>query len=265
MYGQVEQVERLSPHLVRVVFGGPGLDGFTPAAHTDSYVNLQFPPAAAPYAVPFDDDAVRALPREQRPAGRRYTIRWWEEATRRLAVDFVVHGDSGVAGPWALAARPGDVLQFRGPSGAYSPDPAAEWHLMIGDESALPAIAASLAAVPAGVPVHVLLEVDGPDDELPLASPGDLHVLWVHRGPDVADGKEPLLDAVVALEFPPGRVHAFVHGEAVANRALRTHLLGERGLPREALSVSPYWRRDFTDERWREVKRDWIAAVEHDV
>lgn len=263
MFGRVERVERLSPHMVRVVLGGGGLDDFTPGPWTDGYVNAYFLPACAPYTVPFDVDAVRALPAAQRPATRRYSVRRWDPEARELTIDFVVHGDTGVAGPWAAGAGPGDLLQLTGPSGSYSPDPDADWHLMIGDASALPAIAASLAHIPAGTPVHVLAEVGGPADELTLDSPGDLHVTWLYR--DANPGADDLtVHALDKLDRPPGRVQAFVHGEAVVNRALRRHLLADWQLPRETLSVSPYWRRRFTDERWREVKRGWLREVEHD-
>jgi NADPH-dependent ferric siderophore reductase len=177
-----------------------------------------------------------------------------------LTIDFVHHGDTGVAGPWAANARPGDGLQLLGPGGAYTPDPAADWHLMVGDESVLPAISASLRRVPAGRPVHVVVEVDGPHDEVALDTPGDLRLTWLHRNgdPDV------LVEAVAALPFPDGAVHAFVHGEASAVRALRRHLILERGIPREALSVSGYWKRDRTEEGWREEKPAWNRLVEQD-
>lgn len=264
-YGTVECVEQLTPHMVRVVLGGDGLVNFEAGDWTDSYVNAQFVPAGAAYAVPFDDDEVRGLPREQRPVARRYTVREWDARQRLLSLDFVVHGDDGVAGRWAQAARPGDRLQLRGPSGSYTPDPAADWHLLVGDESALPAIAAALQQVPAGVPVRVVLEVHGPADEITLPCPGELRVTWVHR--DAHPGPDDLLlvRAVRRLDRPAGRVHAFVHGEAGATRALRTLLLGEWQIPREDLSCSPYWRRRYTDEGWREIKSAWLAQVEQDV
>ena len=93
----------------------------------------------------------------------------------------MVHGDAGVAGAWAAAARPGDLLVFEGPNGGYRPDPEADWHLLIGDESALPAIAASLEAVPAGHPAVVRLLCDGPDHQLELPCPGRLDLEWLHR------------------------------------------------------------------------------------
>lgn len=261
----MERTEQLTPHLVRVVLGGEGLAAFQMNGYTDAYVKVAFPPPGAPYPVPFDPAEVRErLPREQWPAHRRYTVRAWDPQRRLLTLDFVVHGDDGVAGPWAARARPGDLLQLQGPSGAYRPDPAAAWHLMVGDESALPAIAASLEAVPAGVPVVVRLLCDGPDHELPLTTPGVLDLRWLHRAGVPADG-DLLVAAVRALEFPPGPVHAFVHGEAGEVRAVRRHLLAERGVPRGALSASAYWRRNLTDEAWRQVKKAWNAAVERDV
>src|SRR5690606_36343953 len=107
-------------------------------------------------------------PVEQRPLGRRCTIRAWDPDARRLTIDFVVHGDIGRAGRWAANAKPGDRLQFVGPNGAYSPSPSADWHLMAGDESALPAIAASLERVRPGVPVLVFAVVDAPGHEIAL-------------------------------------------------------------------------------------------------
>jgi NADPH-dependent ferric siderophore reductase len=254
--------EQLTPGMIRVVVGGDGLEGFGAGEFTDHYVKLQLPPPGAPYAAPFDVEDLRArLPREQWPRTRTYSVRAWDPERRRLTIDFVVHGDEGVAGPWARAARPGDVLQLLGPGGAYAPDPEADWHLMVGDASVVPAIAASLARVPAGVPVHVLIEVTGPEEEHALSSPGDLRLRWLHR----SDGGEPLVDAVRELDFPPGSVHAFVHGEASTVRALRRHLIAERGVPREALSVSGYWKRARTDEAWREEKAEWKRQVEADV
>jgi NADPH-dependent ferric siderophore reductase len=258
----VEHVEPLTPHLVRVVVGGPDLDGFGAGAFTDHYVKLQLPPAGASYAAPFDVEEIRAShPRDAWPRTRTYTVRAWDPDAGRLTIDFVVHGDTGVAGPWAANARPGDVLQMQGPGGAYAPDPEAAWHLMVGDLSVTPAIAASLERIAPGVPVHAIVEVDGPEDELALQTPGDLHVTWVHTGGRDTDA---LLDAVTALEFPPGDVHAFVHGEASAVRAIRKHLLLERGVPKEAMSASGYWKRARTEEGWRDDKAEWnrLAALD---
>jgi NADPH-dependent ferric siderophore reductase len=222
----------LTPQMIRIVFGGDELAGFGAGEFTDHYVKLRIGPRT-----------------------RTYTVRDWDG--ERLTIDFVVHGDEGVAGPWAAAAEPGDELELRGPGGAYTPDPEADWHLMVGDAAVIPAIAASLARVPEGVPVHVLIAVDGPEEEQPLTTPGDLRLRWL---PD----DDALVAAVSDLDFPAGSVHAFVHGEASTVRELRRTLLVDRGLPREALSVSGYWKRTRTEEGWREDKAEWNRLVEED-
>jgi NADPH-dependent ferric siderophore reductase len=262
---EVVEVTPLTPRMIRIVFGGPGLEGFDAGAFTDHYVKLQVPPSGAGYAAPFELEDIRArFPREQWPRTRTYTVRAWDPEAGRLTIDFVVHGDEGVAGPWAAAAAPGDRLQLQGPGGAYAPDPAAAWHLMVGDASVIPAIAASLARVPAGVPAHVLIEVDGPEEEQRLESPGALHLTWLHRGRGPGGDDVPLATALAALAFPDGPVQAFVHGEASAVRAVRRHLLVDRGLPRDALSISGYWKRARTEDGWREDKADWNRQVEQD-
>ena len=189
----VISTERITPQMMRVVVGGDALADFDAGEFTDHYVKLQLPAPDADYGSDFDDAEIRATrPRELWPRTRTYSVRAWDAAHQQLTIDFVIHGDTGVAGPWAASAQPGDTLQLRGPGGAYTPDPTADWHLLVGDASVIPAIAASLPRIPEGVPVHVVLEVDGPEEEQPLASPGDLRLQWLHRvartrrGPRVA-------------------------------------------------------------------------------
>jgi NADPH-dependent ferric siderophore reductase len=258
---QVEEVTQLTPHMVRIVFGGESLEGFGAGAFTDHYVKLQVPPQGAGYSAPFDVEEIRAArPKEEWPRTRTYTVRAWDAEKTQLTVDFVVHGSTGVAGPWAQSAQVGDLLQLGGPGGAYTPSPDADWHLMVGDPSVIPAISASLPRIPEGVPVVVVLQVDGPADEQPLSSPGDLTVTWIH-----SDDEDALVDALRLLELPAGAVHAFVHGEAAAVRGVRRHLLVDRGVPKDALSVSGYWKRDRTEEGWRDDKAEWNRQAEADV
>ncbi|GAA3071350.1 hypothetical protein GCM10020000_64970 [Streptomyces olivoverticillatus] len=123
----VVRTERLTPHMMRVVLGGEGLAEFGAGTYTDHYVKLFFPVEGVTYPEPFDIEAVRRdLPREQWPRTRTYTVRSFDRAAGELTIDFVVHGDEGLAGPWALRVRPGEEILFRGPGGAYAPDPAAE-------------------------------------------------------------------------------------------------------------------------------------------
>jgi NADPH-dependent ferric siderophore reductase len=248
--------------MVRISVVGDDLADLEVGAFSDHYVKLQLPPRGADYDSGADYNEVRATrPSEQHPRTRTYSIRAWDEAARRVTIDFVVHGDEGVAGPWATAARPGDVLQLQGPGGAYAPRADADWHLLAGDASVLPAIGASVERIPAGALVFVVAEVDGPDEELDLQSDADINVHWVHR--TMSPGEEPdlLADAVRQLDLPSGDGQAFVHGEASSVRALRRHLLVERELPVPNLSVSGYWKLRRTEEGWREDKAEWQRQV----
>lgn len=258
---EVVRSERLSPRMQRVVLGGAGLDRLEAGAYSDHYIKLLFPAEGVRYPEPFDIQQIRAdLPRDQWPATRTYTVRAWDPERRELTVDFVVHGDEGLAGPWSSAVRPGDRLRFLGPGGTYVPEAGADWHLLAGDESALPAIAASLERMPAGAPVHAFVEVAGPEEEQDVVSPDGARITWLHRGTRPVG--EALVAAVRGLDFPPGDVQAFVHGEAGFVKELRRHLRMEREIPRERLSISGYWRLGHNEDGWQSAKRAWNAQVE---
>ena len=263
MVGTVESTEWLTPTMVRIKFAGSGLERFAPKKFTDQYVICQFVPEGAPYSPPFGDEASSVAP-EHRPRTRRFTVRRWDDADRVLTVDFVVHGSEGYAGRWAQRAQPGDLLQMRGPGGGYRPDPDADWYLMAGDESALPAIAASLEVLPAGRSCEVALVTDDADHEIALESAADLSVRWVHRNSSAAPDTL-LVDAVGSVHWHRGRPDVFVHGEAAEVRAVRRHLVAARGIDRNSSSISPYWRRHHDDEAWRAVKKDWLAEADRDL
>jgi NADPH-dependent ferric siderophore reductase len=260
--GEVVRTFRVTPHMIRVVLGGEGLAGFPAGEFTDHYVKLLFPPAGAPYGVPFDVEQVRAeLPQELWPVTRTYTVRAWDPDSGELTIDFVHHGDEGLAGPWAASATPGDRIQMFGPGGAYAPSPEADWHLLAGDESALPAIAAALTRLSSGTQALVFVEVEGPDEEQgDLVLGEDVGLVWVHRGSGVPG--EAVVAAIRAAQLPAGTGHVFVHGEAGLVRDLRLHLRAERGLAPEFTSISGYWRRGRTEDRWRAEKPAWNAEVE---
>jgi len=255
----VSRVERLTPHMSRVVLGG--LAGFDAGEFTDHYVKLLFPPDGVTYPEPFDLQWIRAeLPRDQWPRTRTYTVRHWDAEAAELSIDVVHHGDEGIAGPWAARVVPGDEIRLLGPGGGYAPSPEVDWHLLAGDESALPAIAASLERLPAGARAHVFIEVAGPDEEQKL--PPVAEVTWLHRG--TAPVGRALVQAVTDFDFPPGTVQAFVHGEATFVKELRRLLLVERALPRNLVSISGYWRTGHDEDRWQATKRDWNRQVEEE-
>ena len=155
----VVAARRLTPHLVRLTLGGEQFDAvharWAEKGATDQYVKLLFADPALGLEPPYDLDALRErLAPEQLPVRRTYTVRRMDAAARTMDVDFVVHGasddgaapgrDGGLAGAWAASEPVGQQVAFLGPGGAYRPDPTADWHLLAGDEAALPAIAAAL-------------------------------------------------------------------------------------------------------------------------
>ena len=264
MYAEVHEVQKLSPTLLRVVLAGGTLDAFEGSPATDAYINAQFLPKESPVVVPFDADDLDGLDPSLRPKPRRFTIRQWDAAQRHLAIDFVSHGEDGYAGSWANRAQPGDRLQFSGPGGSYRPSSSVDWHLFVGDESAFGAIGASLEVLPAGAHAVVFAVVDSPDHEIDFPSSAEVTVHWLYR--DDADNPDLVLpNAVASANFPNGSFDVFVHGEAAEVRAIRKHLVAERGVDLNTASISPYWRRKHTDEDWRRVKRSWMAEQSRDV
>jgi NADPH-dependent ferric siderophore reductase len=253
----VESTEWLTPHVVRVVAGGESLAGFTDNGHTDAYVKLLFVDPALGVEPPYDMAELRA---GQRVAVRTYTVRWADRAARRLAIDFVTHGDTGVAAPWAAGAKPGDRLVLSGPGGAYAPDPAVSWHVFTGDLSALPAIAASLETLPGDARGVAYVEVGDPADVLDLKCPEQVAVHWLVN-PDLEDAGV-LARALAGGEWPAaGAVQVFAHGERESVKAVRA-VLRDRGVPRDSISISGYWARGRTEDVFQAEKREPIGRID---
>jgi NADPH-dependent ferric siderophore reductase len=258
----VTRVETLTPHMVRVVVSGDALRRIDCGTYSDHYIKVLFPPRGGhAYPEPFDLAQIReTMPPEAWPVVRTYTVRRWRPEIPEMWIDFVVHGDEGIAGPWAANARPGDLIRFMGPGGNYVPGPDAAWHLLAGDEAALPAISTALERMPLGAAVKAYIEVAGPDEEQKLECPADAEITWLHRG-DRPIGAA-LIEAVRGMPLPEGPVQAFVHGEANFVKDLRAFLRTDLAVPREQLSISGYWRRGLNEDGWQSSKREWNAQIE---
>lgn len=259
----VIRTEQIARDLVRVFLGGPDLELLPDLTFTDHYIKLLFPPPGADYTWPFDPDEIRETrPREAWPVTRTYTIRGLDRAAGELAVDFVVHGDEGLAGPWAAGAQPGDPITFMGPGGAYAPGAEADVHLLVGDEAAAPAIAAALEALPEGSRAEVFVETSDRESTVPLPEGASIRTHYVHRDQHGGAYGLPLAQAVRAAEWPEGQVQAFVHGNAAMIKDLRRYLFVERELPRAQVSISGYWRSGHNEDAWQAGKREFVAQME---
>jgi NADPH-dependent ferric siderophore reductase len=239
----VVRTERLTPHLVRVVLGGESFDEFESNDKTDKYVKMQFT----------DPDG--------HPVTRTYTVREVNSSQRTISIDFVVHGDEGLAGPWAAAAQPGDIAVISNPGGGYAPDPTADWHLLVGDEAALPAIASALDALPETARGVAFIETYSVSDVLELTAPAGVDVRWLLRGASRAGETTLLADAVAEHSWPDGRVQVFAHGERGAMKQLRD-VFKDRGVTRAQLSLSGYWAFGRTEDRFQAEKREPVGVIE---
>ena len=267
---EVVRSEQLAPHMIRVVLGG-GFDTFTPVDYTDAYVKIVLPRSdtdVSALPTPLTLDSFDEVPEAHRPVVRTYTVRRVDAERGEISIDFVVHGEHGVAGPWASSVSPGDPAYLMGPNGGYAPDPAADWHLLAGDEAGLPAISAALEAMAPDAVGMAFVEVSGPDDELELSAPEGVDVRWIYRGgradlvpEETAGDQAPLIAAVKEALWMPGQVQVFIHGEAQAvMHNLRPYVRKERGVDAKWASISGYWRRGRTEETFRQWKSELAKA-----
>ncbi|SHK15545.1 NADPH-dependent ferric siderophore reductase, contains FAD-binding and SIP domains [Pseudonocardia thermophila] len=236
---QVRRSVRVTPRMVRVTLGGEELAGFS-GSGPDRRIKMFFPvPGQERPAVPRASTGGPVWPAgEPRPVIRTYTVRRFDPQAGELDVDFVLHEGHGPAAAWARDAKPGAWVGVSEPGGRYEPDPTADFHVVIGDETALPAVATVLEALPEGVPALAVLEVADAAEEQEL--PGKAEITWVHRG-DAAPGA-PLAEAVRSATFPDGRGQVWLSGESGCVRDLRKHLIDERGFDRRAVYATGYWR-----------------------
>jgi NADPH-dependent ferric siderophore reductase len=252
--------EQLSPHTVRITAGGPGFEALRMNEFTDKYAKILFVDPALGLTPPYDLAALReSLPSAQQPVTRTYTLRRADPQRQELTIDFVVHGDEGIAAPWAARAEPGDVLTMSGAGGAYRPDPASDWHLLAGDESALPAICSALEALPDDARGLAYLETSDPGEYLDAKPPAGVEVVWLHR-PHPGSQPQLLADAVLAGPWLPGLADVFAHGERESMKAVRAALKTRLG-DGDQVSLSGYWAAGRTEDAFQSEKRQPIGQI----
>lgn len=233
----VTGVERLTPELVRISFDCPDLIG-TELPHTDHYIKIVFGEMVT----------------------RTYTFRRIDTATGLFDVDFVTHGDQGLAGPWAQRAQVGETITFRGPGGAWHPEEGYGHFVFAGDESAAPAIAAGVEKLPEGATAEVFIEIADADATFDMPQPAGVTLHWVTR--DGATHGTALSQAVREVSTPDTRTGWFIHGVAEMIKELRRHLFIDRGVERGDVSISGYWRIGMTEDQWQASKREFNAELD---
>jgi len=239
----VQSVTRPSPHLIRIRFADASLTDFISEGF-DDHVKLFFPdPHTGTLRLPEAGPEGPVFPEGQRPLMRDYTPRRFDAAAGVLDLEFVVHA-AGPATEWALRAAPGQQLGIGGPRGSYVVPTANATHVLIGDDTAIPAISRRLEELPAGTQAQVIIEVDAPEDELALATQAELELHWVFRNGAEPGTSAALVDTLRMLHLAqPQDTYAWVACESAQARALRQLLQELHGVPARQVKAAGYWRR----------------------
>ncbi|MFC7342282.1 siderophore-interacting protein [Saccharopolyspora griseoalba] len=251
---EVVRTAELGPSMRRVTLGGEELQGFLDQ-HTGPNIKVFVPrPGQQRPVLPTLDEETgryRWPEPEVRPTMRTYTVRRYDEARGELDVDFVMHGEHGVASSWARRARPGDRLGVMGPGGKTCRE--ADWYLLVGDETALPAISSIVEGLPPTARGQVLVEVDSAADHQRVPCPPDLSWTWLHRNGAAPGRSRQLHDAVQGLDVPADLdVSAWVAGESGVVRGIRRHLRDERGMDARSVLAIGYWKQGMAETEYHD-------------
>ena len=232
--------ERRTPNLMSITLEGKALADF-PTGHEGGYIKLVFlPPEGAAVGT--------------RPVVRSYTVRRFDPDARQLEIWMVAHGDTGPAARWANRVEVGETVLITGPGACKRPNAEADWFLLAGDMSALPAISVNLSQLPDDARGHCVLEVIDEDDRMELERPPGVELSWVVN-PKPERRSTLLLETVTAIPWRDGRAAVWVAGEFDASRGLRQYFRHEREVPRDDLYVSCYWKIGETDEGMKQAKK----------
>ncbi|QGP81165.1 siderophore-interacting protein [Sphingobium sp. CAP-1] len=222
----VAEKRQLTPHYLSIHFKCDDFGGFV-STSPDDHIKL-FLPQDGPSA--------------GRPIMRDYTPRGFDPADGTMILDFALHHPAGPATAWAITAKIGDRIEIGGPRGSVLLPDDCDWYWLIGDETALPAIARRIEEWP-GKPIRALIAVTDADEQLQLAG-DDIH--WLHRPSALAHDPVALVEAVAALALPAGRGFIWIAAEAGVARALRDVVL-DKGQPLARIKASGYWTQGVAD------------------
>lgn len=241
----VARVEPLTPVLKRIILEGEELEGFFSPGF-DDHVKI--------FPVPRGQGQGLVLPTvgpkgpvfaEPRPVARDYTPRAFDAGKRQLTIDFAV-GHGGPATAWAEAAQVGDELGLGGPRGSFLVPTSFAEHLLVGDETAIPAIARRLEELPSGAHAIACIEVADTASEIEMATEANVEIVWVHRNGGPRGRPDALIAAAVAAaqRIDPADAYVWVACESSVARAMRPALLAARRFNPKWMKVAGYWRRD---------------------
>jgi NADPH-dependent ferric siderophore reductase len=226
----------ISRNMRRITLGGPGLSGF-PANQEGAYIKLML------------DDPDRA-----EPSVRTYTVRHHREAAGEIDVDFVMHGDHGIAARWAMHARVGDRLRLGGPGPKKIPSMDADRYFFVADMTALPALSVNLEAMQPSATGYAVIEILHEDDRQELEAPAGIELEWIVAA-QPEDGREAVIKRIRDKQWLAGRPVVWAASEFDTMRAMRVYFKKERGLPTADAYISSYWKQGLREDEHKRVKK----------
>ena len=246
----VLRTQHITPHMKRITLGGDDLSSF-PRDHETAYVKLMFP---RPAASKLSFNPMTMLRKTSKPWVRTYTVRRFDPDTLELDIDFVIHGDDGPASKWAMNASPGAQITLTGPGARKLVDLEADWFFLVGDMTALPALAINLESLPRNAKGYFVVEIMEEADAQELKTPQDVEVHWV-IAPHPGQENTCLVDTVKALPFLEGRPSIWAACEFASMRALRQYFRHEKQVDRSDSYISSYWKKGLSEEQHKVAKR----------
>ena len=241
---RVLAVDQVTPNMRNVSLGGGAMQSF-PASQEGGYVKLMLTSGGL----------------LTKPLMRTYTIR--RQSTEHLDVEFALHGEDGEGGPavkWAMNVAPGDEIVLGGPGPAKPLVSGADWYFVVGDMTALPAIAVNLATLPDDAKGDVVIEVQSAADEQVLSHPEGIRVHWLHN-PHPGQNVDAFEEKVRSIPWRAGAVYAWAASEFEMMRRIRTYLRDEKGLGKDELYISSYWKKGANEDAHKKIKRQDAMAT----
>lgn len=244
----VKEAYHLTPHMIRVVFSGPELDGF-PEGREGGNCKLLLPEPGESRS-----SFKERLADGPAPVKRTYTVRAFDAAKGEMAIDFVDHGDTGPASHWARAAHPGSFLGFAGPSAPKVTKFEADWYLVAADPSAIPVAAATLEAMPRDAKGVAIFEIPSLEDRQSINMPEGIKAHWlIHEDPDQPSTAQE--ERIRSIDWPQGRIQTCIAGESGVIKSLRAFLSNEKAVPRADTYISGYWKIGLVEDEHQKMKR----------